>query len=124
MPSKSKPKRKPAPLSSPLGHIAENVRLRRRAMGLTQAGLSEFVPCHPTYVSQIERRVTNISVERLERLAEVFGVDALTLMQPPNAVTEPRDGGSGDPGGPKAAIGADQSAPGVKRVRGKRAQRS
>ena len=83
MPSQPKPKRKPAPLSSPLGHIAENVRRRRDAMGLTQAELSELVPCHPTYVSQIERRVTNISVERLDQFAKVFGVDALSLMQPP-----------------------------------------
>lgn len=83
MPSQSKPKRKPAPLSSPLGHIAVNVRNRRKAMGLTQAELSELVPCHPTYVSQIERRVTNISVERLEAFAKVLGVDALSLMQAP-----------------------------------------
>jgi len=50
-------------------------------MGLTQAELSELVGCHPTYVSQIERRVTNISVDRLERLAKVFGADAISLMQ-------------------------------------------
>jgi transcriptional regulator with XRE-family HTH domain len=83
MPSQSKPKREPAPLSSPLGHIAVNVRRRRDAMGLTQAELGELAQCHPTYVSQIERRVTNISVEKLEKFAKVFGVDALTLMQPP-----------------------------------------
>lgn len=88
MPSESKPKREPAPMSSPLGHIAVNVRRRRKAMGLTQAALSELVPCHPTYVSQIERRVTNISVERLEGLAKVLGVDALTLMQPPKPLTD------------------------------------
>lgn len=83
MPTKSKPKRKPAPLSSSLGRIAVNVKKRRKAMGLTQAELSEMVPCHPTYVSQIERRVTNISVERLEGFAKIFGVDARTLMEPP-----------------------------------------
>lgn len=88
MPSKSKPKRKPAALSSPLGRIAVNVRQRRKAMGLTQAGLSELMECHPTYVSQIERRVTNISVERLEGLAKVFGVDAVTLMQPPDGAAK------------------------------------
>ena len=77
MPSKPMP----ASPSSTRGQIAANVRRLRSAMGLTQAELSELVECHPTYVSQIERRVTNISVDRLERLAKVFGVDAISLMQ-------------------------------------------
>lgn len=79
----SKPKPVPAPLDSPRGHIGENVRRLRNAMNLSQEKLGEMASFHRTYVSQVERRITNISIDRLESLARLLGVEAIDLMQPP-----------------------------------------
>lgn len=38
---------------------------------------------HRTYVSQLERSVTNISIDGLERLAQALGVDIVELLQVP-----------------------------------------
>lgn len=73
----------PTPPPAVRAHIAANIRRRRLAKGLSQEELGELAACHRTYVSQLERCVTNISVDRLERLAQVLGVGVIELMQPP-----------------------------------------
>jgi len=62
--------------------IAENVRRLRRERGLSQEEIAELADFHRTYVSQLERCVTNISVDGLERLAITLGVDVLQLLAP------------------------------------------
>ena len=62
--------------------IAENVRRLRRKRGLSQEDMAELADFHRTYVSQLERCVTNISVDGLERLAIALGVDVLDLLAP------------------------------------------
>lgn len=79
MPSQSSPSTPPAARA----HIAANIRRLRKSKKLSQEKLGELAECHRTYVSQLERCETNISVDRLERLAQVLGVDAIELMQPP-----------------------------------------
>jgi len=64
-------------------HIAANIRRLRVARHLSQEELGELADCHRTYVSQLERCKANISVDRLERLAQVLDVSATDLMQPP-----------------------------------------
>lgn len=54
----------------------------RRERGLSQEKLGEHADFHRTYVSQLERCVTNISVDGLERLASALGVDVVELLQP------------------------------------------
>ena len=80
MPSQPSPSTPPAARA----HIAENIRRLRKSKKLSQEKLGELAECHRTYVSQLERGETNISVDRLERLAQVLGVDAIELMQPPS----------------------------------------
>ena len=46
---------------------------------VSQEKLGEMAECHRTYVSQLERGKTNISVDRLERFAQIFGVDIADL---------------------------------------------
>jgi transcriptional regulator with XRE-family HTH domain len=53
------------------------------AQGLSQEQLAEVAQFHRTYVSQLERSVTNISIDGLERLAQALGVDIVELLQPP-----------------------------------------
>lgn len=49
--------------------------------GLSQEGMAELANFHRTYVSQLERRVTNISIDGLERLAMALGVDIAELLE-------------------------------------------
>lgn len=78
MPSKPRP----SPHSA-RARIATNIRNLRRARGLSQEQLAEVGEFHRTYVSQLERCVTNISIDGLERLAHALEVDITELLQPP-----------------------------------------
>lgn len=64
--------------------VAENLRRLRKARGLSQEKTAELANFHRTYVSQLERCVTNISIGGLERLATALGVDILELLAKPN----------------------------------------
>jgi len=54
----------------------------RQERGLSQERLAEMADFHRTYVSQLERCVTNISIDGLERLANALGLDVLDLLTP------------------------------------------
>lgn len=62
--------------------IAANVKRYRAEHGLSQEKLAELASFHRTYVSQLERCVTNITIDGLERLALALGVDVVELLQP------------------------------------------
>lgn len=66
--------------------IAENIRRLRMERGLSQEGMAEIAEFHRTYVSQLERCVTNISIDGLERLAMALGVDILVLLEDRSAL--------------------------------------
>lgn len=61
--------------------ISANLSRLRKARGLSQERLAELGEFHRTYVSQLERCVTNISIDGLERLAKALDVDVLDLLQ-------------------------------------------
>ncbi len=75
---------KPSPpsLASARDRVAANIRRLRKAQGLSQEQLAEVAEFHRTYVSQLERSVTNISIDGLERLAQALGVDITELLKP------------------------------------------
>ena len=60
--------------------VAENLRRLRKERGLSQEAMAELADFHRTYVSQLERCVTNISLDGLERLAAALNVDVLDLL--------------------------------------------
>ncbi|MBK60364.1 MAG: transcriptional regulator [Pseudomonas sp.] len=73
----------------PAGHrdsaryrISYNLKRLRTAQGLSQEKTAELADFHRTYVSQLERCVTNISIDGLERLANALGVDIVDLLRP------------------------------------------
>jgi len=79
--------------------IAENVRRLRKERGLSQEEMAELADFHRTYVSQLERCVTNISVGGLEKLAAALGVDILDLLvriDPVPALEPQREAGQPD----------------------------
>ena len=77
------PKSSPPSLPPARDRIATSIRRLRIAKGLSQEQMAELAQFHRTYVSQLERSVTNISVDGLERLAHVLGVDIVELLQVP-----------------------------------------
>lgn len=61
--------------------ISCNIRAQRKARGLSQEQLAELANFHRTYVSQLERCVTNISIDGLQRLAAALEVDIVDLLR-------------------------------------------
>lgn len=61
--------------------ISANLNRLRKARGLSQEQLAELAEFHRTYVSQLERCVTNISIDGLERLAQALDVDVVDLLK-------------------------------------------
>jgi transcriptional regulator with XRE-family HTH domain len=59
--------------------FAANLREQRQLQGLSQEVLAELAGLHRTYVSQVERSVTNVSLDNVDRLAVALGVDAHVL---------------------------------------------
>ncbi len=62
--------------------ISMNLKRLRCERQLSQEKMAELAGFHRTYVSQLERCVTNISIDGLERLAHALGVDISVLLEP------------------------------------------
>ncbi|MEZ0471095.1 helix-turn-helix domain-containing protein [Luteimonas salinilitoris] len=77
-----KPSPAPPPPGSARRRIATNVKRYRSEYGLSQEKLAELASFHRTYVSQLERCVTNITIDGLERLAAALDVDIRDLLKP------------------------------------------
>ncbi|WP_321184054.1 helix-turn-helix transcriptional regulator [Raoultella terrigena] len=63
--------------------ISLNLKRLRTEKGLSQEKTAELANFHRTYVSQLERCVTNISIDGLERLAYALEVDVTELLRIP-----------------------------------------
>lgn len=61
--------------------ISANVKRLRDERGLSQEALAELADFHRTYISQLERCVTNISIDGLERLARALSIDVIDLLR-------------------------------------------
>jgi transcriptional regulator with XRE-family HTH domain len=77
--------KKPDPAPTARERIAGNVRRFRLERAFSQEKLAELADFHRTYVSQVERCITNISIDGLERLAGALGVDVAALLELPAA---------------------------------------
>lgn len=65
-----------------------NLKRLRTERGLSQERMAELADFHRTYVSQLERCVTNISIDGLERIAHALGVDVVELLAQPEIGAE------------------------------------
>lgn len=61
--------------------FARNLRQLRHAKGLSQEDLADQADIDRTYVSALERSVYNASIEVVDRLARVLGVEAADLLR-------------------------------------------
>jgi transcriptional regulator with XRE-family HTH domain len=65
-----------------IGILAENVRRRRAAAGLSQENLALEAGLDRTYISQVERGKRNVTIEVLARLAAALDTTADQLLVP------------------------------------------
>jgi transcriptional regulator with XRE-family HTH domain len=59
--------------------VGRNVRAHRKALGETQEVFARSLPFHYTYLGSIERGERNLSLQGVERLAHLIGVEPLSL---------------------------------------------
>lgn len=62
--------------------ISANLKKLRKEQGLSQEKLAEISGFHRTYVSQLERCITNISIDGLGKVAKALEVDVRELLKP------------------------------------------
>lgn len=72
----------PLPPAAARRRISVHLKKLRKARGLSQEKLAERAEFHRTYVSQLERCITNISIDGLERLAVALEIDVQELLTP------------------------------------------
>lgn len=63
--------------------FARNLRAARRARGLSQEELAHRADIDRTYISSLERSVYNASIDVVDRLATVLGIEASELLRRP-----------------------------------------
>jgi len=64
--------------------LALNLRTLRRAQGLSQEELAHRAEIDRTYISALERCVYAASIDVVDRLARVLGVEAVDLLKKPS----------------------------------------
>ena len=62
--------------------FARNLRQWRLARGLSQEELSARAELSQTFLSQIENGNRNVSLDKIEKLAEVLQIDVTDLLNP------------------------------------------
>ncbi|MEQ7874335.1 helix-turn-helix transcriptional regulator [Sphingomonas sp. ASV193] len=62
--------------------FALNLRRLRTERDLTQEKLADLAEIDRTYVSALERQVYSASLDTIEKLADVLGVDPQRLLEP------------------------------------------
>ena len=65
--------------------LALNLRALRRVRGMSQEDLAHLAEIDRTYVSALERSVYAASIDVVDRLARVLGVEAADLLRKPGS---------------------------------------
>ena len=63
--------------------LARNLRKARQAQGLSQEELAHRAQIDRTYISSLERSIYAASIEVVDRLAAVLGLEAADLLRRP-----------------------------------------
>jgi len=71
--------------------FARNLRALRQAKGISQEELAHQAGIDRTYVSALERCVYNASIDVVDRLANVLGVEAAELLRRSSALQQSSD---------------------------------
>ncbi len=65
-------------ISIKFGKRMKRLRLDK---GMSQGDLAKLLNVHPTYISQIERGIWNISLKNVEKIAKALGVSVNNLLK-------------------------------------------
>jgi transcriptional regulator with XRE-family HTH domain len=68
--------------SQVVGIVAANVRMARKAAGLSQEELAFEAQLDRTYISQVERKQRNVTISVLARIAKALGTTPDKLLIP------------------------------------------
>lgn len=60
--------------------FAQNLRIARKRLGLSQEELADIVGLHRTYVGSVERGERNVSIDNMEALAQGVKTDLTVLL--------------------------------------------
>jgi transcriptional regulator with XRE-family HTH domain len=69
-------------VSPELELFARNFRKARRAAGLTQTDVHELTGIAVSYISEVERALSSVTIERAGRLAQAVNVPLYRLLMP------------------------------------------
>jgi transcriptional regulator with XRE-family HTH domain len=61
--------------------FADHVRSRRKDLELSQEELADRAQVHRTFIGQVERSETNVSIDNIERISEALGVPPSELLR-------------------------------------------
>lgn len=70
--------------------FARNLRQARNARGLSQEALAYEADVDRTYISALERGVYGATIDMVDKLAKVLGVEAADLLKPPTKRSRPK----------------------------------
>ena len=62
--------------------IAKNIKDLRASKSLKREELSLLMGWDNSYISKLERKTVNITIDKLEKLADYFQIDILDLLKP------------------------------------------
>jgi transcriptional regulator with XRE-family HTH domain len=60
--------------------LGDNVRQRRRELGLSQEELADAAGVHRTYIGSIERAERNVSLDNIDRISNALSATAAQLL--------------------------------------------
>ena len=69
--------------------LSLNLKRLRKAQGLSQEELAHRAGLDRTYISALERRIYGASIDVVDKLAQILGVDAADLLRRPSAPDKP-----------------------------------
>jgi transcriptional regulator with XRE-family HTH domain len=61
--------------------FADNVRARRKKLGLSQEELADRAQVHRTFIGHVERAETNVSIDNIDRISAALEVPASELLR-------------------------------------------
>lgn len=61
--------------------FADNVRARRKELGLSQEELAYRAQVHRTFIGHVERAETNVSIDNIHRISAALEIAASELLR-------------------------------------------
>lgn len=70
------------PMNAQNETVGQNIRLFRDRLGFSQANLADFLGIAREQISYYENGSRNVPTEQIQKIADLFGIDAYDLLDP------------------------------------------